>query len=364
MVITHLSLSQFRNYRSLELDLPQGVLVFQGDNAQGKTNLLEAPYLLATIRSHRAENERELISLGAEEHWARLTAEARTSQGRLLLEMVIQEASPSGVKKRLRVNGVPRSASASVGLLAQALFSPEDIDLVGGAPALRRRFLDILGSQMEGRYLVSLRRYQKVLAQRNHLLRLTGEGKAGEGELVFWDRELVASGSFIIQARRRLVDALSPRAQEAHRALAEEDLSIRYQPFVDEGAFARALEEGRGREIGAGMTLVGPHRDDLLLEVGGVEAGAFASRGQQRTIALSLRLGEGGLLWQKRGESPVLLLDDVFSELDAPRRGRLLQALVSYQQVFITTTDLDRLPPDLLSRAIIYQIRAGTVQRL
>jgi DNA replication and repair protein RecF len=364
LVITHLSLSRFRNYRALELDLPQGVLVFQGDNAQGKSNLLEAPYLLATIRSHRAENERELLSFSSQEPWARVVAEAHTSQGRLLLEMVIQEVPSFGMKKRLRVNGVPRSASALVGLLAQALFSPEDIVLVGGPPALRRRFLDILGSQMEGRYLFSLRRYQKVLAQRNHLLRLTGEGKAGEGELVFWDKELVASGSFIIQARRRLVEALSPRAQEAHRALAEEDLSIRYQPFVDEASFSRALEEGREKEVGAGMTLVGPHRDDLLLEVGGVEAGAFASRGQQRTIALSLRLGEGGLLWQKRGESPVLLLDDVFSELDAPRRGRLLQAVVSYQQVFITTTDLDRLPPELVSQATLYQIRAGTVQRL
>lgn len=364
MVITHLSLSQFRNYRALELDLPEGLVVFQGDNAQGKTNLLEALYLLATIRSHRAENERELLSLGVQEPWARVMAEARTSRGPLTLEMVIQDVPSSGVRKRLRVNGVPRSASASVGLLAQALFSPEDIALVGGAPALRRRFLDILGSQVEHHYLLCLQRYQKVLAQRNHLLRLTGEGRAGGEELAFWDGELVASGSFIIQARRRLVEALSPRAQGAHQALAEEELGMKYQPSVEEGDFARALEVGREREVGAGMTLVGPHRDDLLMDIGGNEAGAFASRGQQRTIVLSLRLGEGGLLWQKLEESPVLLLDDVFSEMDAPRRGRLLQALSSYQQVFITTTDLERLPSDLLARAVIYRIKAGAVQRL
>jgi len=364
VVITHLSLSQFRNYGALELDLPPGVLVFQGNNAQGKTNLLEALYLLATIRSHRAENERELVTVGSKEPWARVAAEANTSQGRLLLDMVIQEVPSFGLKKRLRVNGVPRSASAVVGLLAQALFCPEDVVLVGGPPTLRRRFMDILGSQIEGRYLLSLRRYQKVLAQRNHLLRLAGEGKAQQGELVFWDKELVASGSFIIQARRRLVEALSPRAQEAHRGLAEEELGIKYRPYVEEASFARVLEEGRAKEVAAGMTLVGPHRDDFLLEVGGMEAGAFASRGQQRTIALSLRLGEGGLLWQKRGESPVLLLDDVFSELDAPRRGRLLEAVAPYEQVFITTTDLDRLPPGLLSRATLYETKAGTVQRL
>ena len=364
--VAHLSLASFRNYASLELPLQPGLLLFQGDNAQGKTNLVEALYLLSTTRSHRAENERELLGWSSLDPWARAAAEVETARGRLKVDVVLQreEARVEVVRKRFRIGGIARPAAQVVGVLAQALFSPEDIDLVGGAPALRRRFLDALGSQVDPRYLASLQRYQRVLTQRNHLLRLLGEGKGGSEELEFWDRELVASGSYLIEARKTFLLALQGTAREAHAGLGAGELEISYLPSVMVGDFAQALLWGREREIGAGMTLVGPHRDDLGLKVGGVDMGVFGSRGQQRTVALALRLAEAQYLREVKGESPLLLLDDVFSELDARRRERLLQVIQAYQQVFITTTELERLPPALPSRGTVYRVSAGSVSAL
>jgi DNA replication and repair protein RecF len=236
------------------------------------------------------------------------------------------------------------------------LFSSQDIDMVGGAPALRRRYLDIALSQMDPRYLRSSQAYNRVLLQRNHLLRLIKEGRAKSNQLAFWDEELVKTGSYIIVQRQNMVAALADLAASTHRRLTaeQEALQVIYvgsiSKEVTEGspeeeqiqtvaaAFLDQLQAHQAKEIERGMTLVGPHRDDLQLLANSIDMGVFASRGQQRTIALSLKLAEASLMQARTGDQPILLLDDVLSELDTERRCHLLEAATCYQQVFITTT--------------------------
>ncbi|OGO05469.1 MAG: hypothetical protein A2Y60_04475 [Chloroflexi bacterium RBG_13_54_9] len=395
MFVTHLGLTNFRNFSHLELDLTPGISAFQGGNAQGKTNLLEAIYLLATARSHRAETDRELInwSVAREESpFARLWAEVQKTSGKVKVEIGLQgqasihqkevaEDSQLYVNKRIRVNGVPRRAMDLVGQMLVVMFSSPDIELVGGAPTLRRRYLDVALSQIDPLYLRSLQSYNRVILQRNHLLRLIREGRAKSNQLAFWDEELVKTGSYIIVQRQHTVAALADLAASTHRRLTSkrEALEIIYVGSIRKGVTDGSLEEGQlqavaaafqdelqvsqAREIERGMTLVGPHRDDLRLLANGIDMGVYASRGQQRTIALSLKLAEASLMQARTGDQPILLLDDVLSELDAERCYHLLESVTSYQQVLITTTlEPDSLEP--LTQATRFKVQQGTVERL
>ncbi|MDP2953547.1 MAG: DNA replication and repair protein RecF, partial [Chloroflexota bacterium] len=270
-------MTNFRNYRSLELDLPPQVTIFQGDNAQGKSNLLEAVYLLATSRSHRTASEKELIHWeAAREGWpfSRLRAEVQGARGGLKIEIAFQaqprveaEAETPALRltKRLWINGLPRRASELVGQVKVVLFSSLDIELVAGSPALRRRFLDGTSCQVDARYLRALQRYQRVLLQRNHLLRLIQEDKAVADQLSFWDDELTAVGSYITFQRQRLVADLKGRARRLHRELTggDEELEVSYlcslgKEFAREEeaqvTFREALAARRRREIALGMT--------------------------------------------------------------------------------------------------------------
>jgi len=251
--------------------------------------------------------------------------------------------------------------------------------MVVGPPSLRRRYLDIAISQVDGAYLRALQRYAKVLLQRNHLLKRLQDGSARREELAFWDEQLVLEASAIVGARALAVSNLAPLAAVAHTDLSDgrEELSLVYQPHLGASidghqaaslarqelaaAFAQELGRWWEREVRAGATILGPHRDDLFVQLDGVSAAAFASRAQQRTIALALRLAEARLLRERRGDSPVLLLDDVLSELDARRRAAVLAAVADYEQVIITATDLDRFSPDFLARAALFRVAAGSV---
>ena len=362
-------MTNFRNYERLELDLPPHVTVLQGDNAQGKTNLLEAIYLLATAKSHRATTERELINWSTPREgsgMARLLAQVQKASGSLRVEIALVTADPDDahVQKRIRVNGVPRRAIDLVGQVNVVIFSSQDIDLIGGAPSLRRRYLDITNSQVDSRYLRALQRYNKVLLQRNHLLRLIGERRAEEGQLGFWDRELVETGSYLTAERQLMVAELDELARPIHHQLSSgESLKIVHLPSAT-GDFHQRLTEARRKEIAQGMTLVGPHRDDLAFLVNDVDMNTYSSRGQQRTITLSLKLAEARFICSKMGEEPILLLDDVLSELDSKRRHHLLGSIASYQQVVITTTDLDRFDADFLAEAALFQVREGRIMTL
>jgi DNA replication and repair protein RecF len=343
-------------------------VVLVGDNAQGKSNLMEAAYLLSIMRSHRAGVERELIRLGeeGERPWARVVGSAQGEAGGVEIEVLLRRTAGEAVSKRIRVNGVPRRAAEVVGVLAGVMFSAEDIGLVSGAPALRRRYLDVTSCQLSAHYLGSLQRYQRVLTQRNGLLKMAALGRAATDELEFWDHKMVTEGGYIRQHRLALVQALNGLAQGIHDGLThgEEALEMDYRPNPSDPSpesFARALTEGRGRDMALGMTLSGPHRDDLRFMVNSMDAGIYGSRGQQRTVALSLRLAEAGFLRKERGQPPVLLLDDVLSELDGLRSEQLLASLAPYDQWLLTTADRSQVASPYLEESTVLHINGGTV---
>jgi DNA replication and repair protein RecF len=367
-----LSLSNFRNYVHLEFDLPPHIMVLLGDNAQGKSNFLEAIYLLATAKSPRTAADSELInwlSWGEPPVVARLAAEVELAKGDMRVELALQgKVAPQGsqVEKRIRINGVPRRAIDIIGVVTAVLFSTRDIELIGGEPALRRRYLDIVSSEVDRRYLRTLQRYNRVLWQRNHLLHLIAEHKSSPEELDFWDRELVAAGCYLLTQRQHTVARLDELALGIHEQLSggREGLKLLYRGSVSADDFHQALYVARAREIASGMTLVGPHRDDLRFLVNEMDMGTYGSRGQNRTIAISLRLAEAQFIAANSGDSPILLLDDVLSELDALRRRHLLDAASQYEQVLITATDLHHFESDFLSQAAKFRVSAGELEPL
>ena len=386
MYLSHLSLRNFRTYEELELELPPGLCVLYGENGQGKSNLMEAVYLLALTKSHRADSERDVIRFEAlqELPYTRIVGAVRLQDGAEVTVQVDMALPPPGVaapgvqpgvaahlQKRIRVNGVPRLASAAMGAVSAVLFSAEDIFLVTGRPAGRRRFLDVLTSQMDQGYLRTLQTYQRVLTQRNQLLRRLGDGSVAPQELEFWDGELCAQGAHLMLGRQEAVAALAPLASREYERLSSggEALELRYEPTVEPSASPQELEARlrerlealRRREVQAGQSLVGPHRDELRLLVEEREVGSYGSRGQARLTALVLRLAEAELLTRRLGEEPILLLDDAFSELDARRREQVLERACQAQQALITIVDLAQHPQARKAAAALHHVQRGSV---
>ena len=358
------------------------MLLFKGENGQGKSNLLEAIYLLAIAKSARASADRELVrkqSISADTY-SRVSAEVDRNGDSLRLQVDFQSSltdssktEPTGeddgfsndnsitVQKYFRVNGAPRRASGLIGQLNAVMFSADDLDLIYGSPSVRRRYLDILISQLDHDYLRSLQRYQRIVQQRNHLLKSLRMGSSMPSELEFWDEELVREGSRIMAQRIKTVDRLSEVASPIHWQLSGEgeamgvvyrpNVVIRVDPSAESLAqdMRDAIEDRRQRETAQGVTVSGPHRDDLQILVDGLDVAAYASRGQARTAVLAMKLAEADYLKEQRGHEPVILLDDVLSELDAGRRAQVLERLVAYQQTFITTTDLGFIESRFLS---------------
>ncbi|HEX5939639.1 MAG TPA: DNA replication and repair protein RecF [Dehalococcoidia bacterium] len=401
VLLNRLTLSNFRNYEELDMELGQGVTLIAGANAQGKTNLLEAVYLLATTRSPRTTSDSDFVNWRAardETPVTRVAGSAVGQRGEVEVELAMaarasratttssepwpDDATPPqglSVSKRLRLNGVPRRASDVIGAIPAVFFSTIDMDVISGAPALRRRYLDLMISQIDRAYVSALGRFTKVLSQRNALLKRLQEGAADEDELEFWDAELSREGGIVQAARARAVEALGETATRAHQLLsvAAEDLTVRYLPKIgdaaspqelaaasDEDAAAllgRALRAQRQREIGAGMTLAGPHRDDLAVLIDGAPAAAFGSRAQQRSAALSLRLAESELIRKGSGEQPVILLDDVLSELDRARQDAVLGAMSEFSQLLVTSAEVERFPEHFRQAARVFTVHAGVV---
>lgn len=387
MWVRRLFLANYRNYRHQEVDLPQGVTLLLGENAQGKSNLLEAVFLLATARAERAQTDGELIcweALAEPQPVARVEAEVVRRDGALQLDVIIVGRPKGGrrervpASKRLRVNGVPRRQSDVIGQLLAVLFTTQDLELIRGPPAERRRFLDVTLAQLDSAYARALARYTKVMTQRNALLRRIQEGEARADELAFWDEELAHHGARLVRQRALAGQVLADYAREEHLRLSGdlEELALVYQPRLEgwdgeraagasEDAIAAALRAacvaGRRHDLGAGLTLTGPHRDDLALTIDGAAATSFASRGQQRTAALSLRLAEARLMAARRGDRPVVLLDDVLSELDEARRRAVLRSLQGWDQLLITSADADRFAEDVPAAAV-FRVVAGRLE--
>lgn len=378
MRLLRLLLADYRNFQRLDLRLPTGPCLFLGDNAQGKTNLLEAIYLLATMRSPRADTEGQLIRWGALAQPlanARVVGEAESAGSPLKVEVTVVARQGNAsllASKVARINGLPRRLAEAVGHLTAVLFTADDLHLVSGPPALRRRYLDLTIAQADRAYVGARQRYDKVLLQRNHLLRRLRERLARPEELTFWNQELVRDGAYIFSARARALATIGQLAAALHADLAPaEALRLAYQPSLGlvgdaepqaiAHLFADVQRRHLEREMAAGMTLFGPHRDDVAFFLNGVPTSGFASRAQQRTIALALRLAEARYLWAQGKEPPILLLDDVLSEMDGQRRRCVLQAIAGYQQVLITATDLHPFPTEFLAQAALYRVAEGTI---
>jgi DNA replication and repair protein RecF len=388
MHVTSLSLRDFRNYERLDLKLEPGMTLFYGPNAAGKTSILEALFYLATTRSPRAGTARELVRWEAQGDigvppFARLLCEVRRNDGPVRLEVIVQRRTDEDGQlvgastTTVRVDRKAVRALDLVGNLRVVLFTPADLTLVTGAPSERRRYLDVTLSQLDGRYVRTLSHYNKVVQQRNSLLRSWREGRrplrAVNDELGFWNRELALSGSYVLRERLRAVAELNTLIARIFCEITtgEHPLVATYQSTIPNinaamsdrligEAFEAHLERMRDDEIGRGQTLVGPHRDDLLLTVNTVSMGTFGSRGQQRAVTLALKLGEAELMRQRTGDAPVLLLDDLLSELDAERRLHLLQVIMRPdQQTLLTATGLGEFDAAFLERARTIRVEAA-----
>ena len=401
MYLTQLALTNFRNYVRLSLDMPPNITVLQGANAQGKTNFLEAIYYLAASRSPYASSDAQLVNWLAEQDdlpHARVTSELARGDTRTRIEITLTRNAnaKSAYRKHIRINGIPKRVMDLLGQVNVVLFVPQDITLINGAPSGRRRYLDTMLCQIDVRYCRALARYNRVLEQRNALLRTLRERGGSPDQLEFWDEKLVQDGAQIIARRQQAILDLEVLAQPVHYDLSggRERLRLRYVPSFDprqpasphqqmslrldlppaisipqdadavRQVFQALLHNSRREEIPRGMTLIGPHRDDVRFFDGQVDLHEYGSRGQQRTAVLALKLAEVALMTCTTGEQPILLLDEVMSELDSDRRRYLCVQLEQVEQTVITTTDLDALTPDVLERATLYRVSQGRLQRI
>lgn len=344
MYITNLTVDNFRNHTHSTLDLSEGVNVLVGPNAQGKTNLLEAIYLSCVGRGWRTSRDNEMVQFGAEQASVRVTAVKRFGKVDIAIRLGM------GLKKSIAINRVPICKVAELmGQINCVFFSPDELKLVKETPSDRRRFMNIDLSQIDKSYFYALSRYNKILQQRNAGLKNHVDAR----ELDVWDLQLVQQGTILIQKRQAFIQKLMPYVIAKHRALTgdQEKIQITYETCQD---FARDLAAARERDLRLCTTTVGPHRDDLAILINGKDVRVYGSQGQQRTVALSIKLAELDLFTALTGETPILLLDDVFSELDSNRQLRLLKT-IAQTQVVITATDAP-------SVGKIFHVQNGTVQ--
>ncbi|HEX6799581.1 MAG TPA: DNA replication/repair protein RecF [Ktedonobacterales bacterium] len=449
MRVERLRLTDFRNYRELELPLPRGLVIFTGRNAQGKSNVLEAVTLAATSRSFRTTNDREVVRWGAPGHFARVEAEFARRAGPLQVEVVVADAGPpregmptaappqplamaspevvappappAPFRKRIRVNGAPRRAMDLLGQATVVVFAPTDLEIVTGTPAQRRHFLDVTLCQVHPAYCRALSQMQKVLAQRAALLRRIKEGEEDARALGYWDEQLAHFAVPVMRTRAAFLRAAEIRAARVYAELARDEagadvgtvgavaleqmtaeeiavlvaeagdvegagvaakadeegaiapLRLEYRPSYQsmvegdlaeaEAGFRARLLELRQRELAQGMNVMGPQRDDLAFLAGGMDLAVYGSRGQQRSAALALKLAELAYVEHETGDQPILLLDDVLSELDEQRRADLLRAVAGLDQVLLTTTDATTVPEGAREGAVLYAVRGGRVHK-
>ena len=371
MQLHSIELTHYRNYESLQLQIGSGVNIFIGPNAQGKTNLLEAIHVLALTKSHRTSKDRELIAWQSQT--AVIRAELERKYGRMTLEL---QLSPQG--KKAKVNGLEqRKLSGFVGSLNVVLFAPEDLDIVKGAPGVRRRFMDMEIGQVHPGYLHDHQQYQKILQQRNNYLKATDLSRASNDMLAVWNEQLAACGVKMMKRRKNFIYHLEQWAEKIHAGITAgaEKLEVAYKPSFsletggeeDETSlfqqFMLKLTQSKEQEFRRGMTLVGPHRDDLSFAINGKDVQSYGSQGQQRTAALSLKLAELELMREEIGEYPILLLDDVLSELDQKRQTQLIETFQSRVQTFITTTGLESVNMSRLRDAAVFHVRSGALMQ-
>ena len=386
MILSHLSLTNFRAFSRLDADFPNGMLVLVGANAQGKTSILEAIYYLATFSSFHSSNDRQLInflSLGDTPPVARIVAEIQRDgqthklEVRLILEQL--QGENTRLKKEILVDGVKRTAQTALGNFNAVIFLPQMTRVAEESPDERRRYLNLAISQVVPGYARNLSGYARALEQRNALLKLLSERGGDPNQLEYWDEKLAEAGSEIILRRLEAVHELEPFAREIFGKISanSENLDISYQPALDllyskkeapnflkgdiKSIFLGKLKHLQREEIRRGVTTVGPHRDEMRFFSNGMDLGTFGSRGQIRSLLLALKLAEVSWMKTRSGTYPVLLLDETQAELDLQRRAELLDYLVAYEQALFTTTDLALYPDNFIKKATIWNIANGRI---
>lgn len=374
MYLTHLSLRHFRNYGEQQIDFAAAKTILVGENAQGKSNLLEAVELLATLKSHRTSRDRDLVQ--QDQPVAQISASVRRELGLADLSLVLRQAG----RRTAILNGEKlRRQLDFLGTLNAVQFSSLDLDLVRGGPGERRDWLDTLLIQLEPIYAHILSQYNQVLKQRNALIKQSYGDDSGESgpaidatEFALWDAQLAALGTRVIRRRARAIARLAPIAHQWHQAISgqREDLQIHYQPNVPlieddpaviQGSFLEKIQQRAIAEQHQRTTLVGPHRDDIEFAINDTPSRQYGSQGQQRTLVLALKLAELHLIDEVIGEPPLLLLDDVLAELDLSRQNQLLEAIQDRFQTIITTTHLGAFGSQWMTSSQILTVEAGRI---
>lgn len=358
MIIKSIKLENFRNYESLDLDFEKGTNILYGDNAQGKTNILEAIYLSATTKSHKGSKDKEIIRFLQDE------SHIRTILDKEGLEYRVDMHLRKNKSKGIAINGQHlKKAAELLGLLNVVFFSPEDLSIIKNGPSERRRFVDMELCQIDKYYLYNLNQYNKIVNQRNKLLKDFYYNSDLNETLQVWNMQLVSYGKQIINRREKFIEQLNEIIYDIHKNLSgdKEELKIIYEPDVSEEEFEQKLKNSQERDIKLKMTSVGPHRDDFCFMVNGIDIRKFGSQGQQRTAALSLKLSEIELVKKVTGDHPVLLLDDVLSELDSNRQNYLLNNIGDIQTI-ITCTGLDEFINNRFEIDKIYKVSNGVIE--
>ena len=357
MNIRSIELKNFRNYENLEISFDEGTNILFGDNAQGKTNILEAAYMSGTTKSHKGSRDREMIRFGEEE------AHLKTVVVRGGREYQIDMHLKKNRTKGIAIDKIPiKKASELFGILNIVFFSPEDLNIIKNGPVERRRFLDSELCQLDRIYLADLTNYNKILAQRNKLLKDMIYRPSLSDTLPVWDMQLIETGKKIIRRRKQFVDELREIVSDIHYRISggKEELFLKYEPNIDDIFFEDELSRAKEKDKKLCQTSVGPHRDDLLFSIGDVDIRKYGSQGQQRTSALSLKLSEIELVRKSISDTPVLLLDDVLSELDSSRQNYLLNN-ISDTQTIITCTGLDEFVRNRFTVNRVFEVIAGHV---
>ncbi len=360
MIIEKIELSNFRNYGELSMEFSQDTNILYGDNAQGKTNLLEAIYLCSTTKSHRSSKDREIIQFGKEEAHIKMIVKKREVPFRI--DMHIKKNRSKGIA----INGIPiKRASELFGIVNVVFFSPEDLEIVKGSPAVRRRFLDMELCQLDKIYVSNLVNYNKCLMQRNKLLKEMDLNQSNHELLDIWDLQLAKYGKEIIDRREIFIEQLNQIMQSIHHDLTngKEQIMIEYEKSCKKEELYEQIVSNRKKDIRFRTTSTGPHRDDLMFSSQNMDLRKYGSQGQQRTAALSLKLSEIQIVEQLIHDTPILLLDDVLSELDSNRQHQLLNSLKNVQ-TFITCTGLDEFIQNRFNINEVYRVVEGSVIRV
>lgn len=357
MFIKSIELADYRNYESLTMQFDKGTNILYGDNAQGKTNILEAIFVAATTKSHRGSKDREIIRFDKEEAHIRTYLEKDGVETRV--DMHLRRNKSKGIA----IDGQKiRKAADLLGLCNVVFFSPEDLGIIKNGPSERRRFVDMELCQLDSLYLYNLNHYNKIIDQRNRLLKDMYMNPDLKETLGIWDMQLVSFGNKIIERRRLFSEQLNEIINGIHNKLSggKENLIIQYEPDVETEDFEKRLKSSHDRDIKAKMTSVGPHRDDFSFLIGDIDIRKYGSQGQQRTAALSLKLSEIELVKKIAKDTPVLLLDDVLSELDSNRQNYLLNSIGDIQTI-ITCTGLEEFVNNRFEINRVYKVSEGTV---